>query len=453
VSDVEVLPIDLPTVLRLVNASNPTVALARARVDEAYGRLREAQVLWLPDLNYGPAYQRHDGRIQNSAGVVFDTSKSNLFVGGGTVLSLNTSEALFGPLIARRLVDAQAAASRAVSHSVQLEAALTYQDLLRVYGQFAINTDTLMRAEDLAHHAQEAAKQELARRPADVNRARSEVEIRRRERSDIEADLGVVSARLAQLLLLPPTVDLRPAEPTVLPVELVPACASLDELVAAGLLNRPELAESRALVAAALARWRQTRIGPLIPRVDFSYTGGMFGGGRNEFMGDFAARGDGTAQLVWVGHNLFAGDVARARVSRTQYNEANLHVVEVQAQVAAEVTAAAKLARSRKRSLDSAQEAVTQALAAWHKLRIAAYGLGDPRSKLLDTLEPLVALQTLAQARAAYLNEVVEYNKAQFRLYTAMGQPPIEALPGAQAMPLVEPTAPPPPALPPPGQP
>jgi outer membrane protein TolC len=286
-----------------------------------------------------------------------------------------------------------------------------------------------------------------------VNRARSEVEIRRRERIDIEADLGIVSARLAQLLLLPPTVDLRPAEPTVLPVELVPACAPLDELVAAGLLNRPELAESRALVAAALTRWRQSTVGPLIPRVDFSYTGGMFGGGRNEFMGDFAARGDGTAQLVWVGHNLFAGDVARARVSRTQYNEANLRVVEVQAQVAAEVTAAAKLVRARKRSLDSAREAVTQSLAAWQKLRIAAYGLGDPRSKLLDTLEPLVALQTLAQTRAAYLTEVVEYNKAQFRLYTAMGQPPVEALPTAQAIPLTLPTAPQPSALPSPGQP
>src|SRR5262245_16710740 len=32
------VPIDLPTALRLVNASNPTVALARARVEEAYAR-------------------------------------------------------------------------------------------------------------------------------------------------------------------------------------------------------------------------------------------------------------------------------------------------------------------------------------------------------------------------------------------------------------------------------
>src|SRR5262249_44533932 len=55
-SDVRSLPIDLPTVLRLADASNPTIALARERVREAYAHLREAEVLWLPNLQTGPAY-------------------------------------------------------------------------------------------------------------------------------------------------------------------------------------------------------------------------------------------------------------------------------------------------------------------------------------------------------------------------------------------------------------
>ena len=62
--EIQVLPIDLPTALRLVNASNPTIGVARARVREAYARLRQAQVLWLPNLESGPAYLRHDGILQ-----------------------------------------------------------------------------------------------------------------------------------------------------------------------------------------------------------------------------------------------------------------------------------------------------------------------------------------------------------------------------------------------------
>src|SRR5262249_17457166 len=155
------------------------------------------------------------------------------------------------------------------------------------------------------------------------------------------------SARLAQLLLLQPTVDLLPADPTAVPISLVPLHAAIDELVATGLLNRPELAESRALVAAALARWRQARGGPFLPRLDVSYLAGTFGGGINEDVSNFSGRGDGTAQAVWEFRNLGLGNVAEARLRRAQVNEANYRVIEVQAQVAAEVTAAIKLARTR----------------------------------------------------------------------------------------------------------
>ena len=51
--------------------------------------------------------------------------------------------------------------------------------------------------------------------------------------------------------------------------------------------------------------------------------------------------------------------------------------------------------------------------------------------------------QTLAQTRSQYLTQVIEYNKSQFRLYKALGQPPLEALPDAQAMPVEVPVAPP----------
>src|SRR6266849_3983847 len=142
-SDVRVLPIDLPTTLRLVDANNPTIALARERLNEAYAILRRAQVLLLPNLQTGPAYQRHDGLVQNSTGLVFPTSKWNFFEGGGASLSVETADALFAPRIGRRLLDAETGAAVGVANNVQLNAASRYLDLLAAYGALAINAETL----------------------------------------------------------------------------------------------------------------------------------------------------------------------------------------------------------------------------------------------------------------------------------------------------------------------
>src|SRR4051812_44360552 len=64
----ELLPIDLPTVLRLTDAANPTVAIARKRVEEAQALLEQTQLYWLPNLRAGAVYDRHDGQIQNTEG-------------------------------------------------------------------------------------------------------------------------------------------------------------------------------------------------------------------------------------------------------------------------------------------------------------------------------------------------------------------------------------------------
>jgi outer membrane protein TolC len=453
--DVQALTIDLPTALRLVNASNPTIALARERVREAQAALMAAQVLWLPNLQTGPAYVRHDGQIQNSRGDVFTTSKSNFFEGGGAVMSFQTSDALFAPLIARRLVAAQAAQAQAVTYSIQLDVALAYLDLLFAYGALAVNADSLGRAQYILDEADKANKSGFSRSPADVTRARGEVDLRRQQQIALETQTASASAHLAQLLLLQPSVDLHPADPAIVPITLVPLNTAIDELVATGLLNRPELAESRALVAAAIARWRQARIGPFLPRLDVSYFAGTFGGGIDSEVSNFSGRGDGAAEFVWEFRNLGLGNIAEARLYRSRVNQANYHVIEIQAQVAAEVTTAVKSAKIRERTLRSAQEAVQQALETWRRLKLAAFGMLTKGQGLVNTLEPVIAEQTLDNARVQYLVEVIEYNKAQFRLYQALGQPPLEALPQAVAAPPVTvPTAPqpyvpsPPPKIP-----
>ena len=207
------LNFDLATALRLANASNPTINLARERVREAYANLLQAQALWLPNLQAGPAYMRHDGLLQDTTGNVIPVNKWNLFAGGGAAMRLETSDALFAPLIARRLVQAHEAAALATQDNIQLEVAVGYLDLLRVYGALAINEDTLGRLEYLSRNADAADKQGLTRSKADPVRAQAQVSLTREERIDLEGQAALAAARLAQLLLLQPTVDLRPADP------------------------------------------------------------------------------------------------------------------------------------------------------------------------------------------------------------------------------------------------
>jgi len=130
-------------------------------------------------------------------------------------------------------------------------------------------------------------------------------------------------------------------------------------------------------------------------------------------------------------------------VNRIQVGEANLHVAEVQAQVADEVNTAVQIARARREVLDTAQDAVVQASETFRKLEILQKGrIGHVAAEGVDSLEPVIAVQTLAQARDQYLNAVIDYNRAQFQLFTAMGRPSLEALPKATVTPVEVPVVP-----------
>ena len=204
----EVMGIDLPTALRIADAGNPTIALARERAATAYAQLRQAQLLWLPDLIANPSYYRHDGNDQNSNGLVFKDNFSNVAAVGGGRLDVDTGNALFAPLIARRLAAAESAASRAVNNNTQLDVALAYLELLRAYAALAVNTDLLARGREVLRRTQEATNNGLAKTGAEINRALAEVLLRQQERIGIKGDVRVASSRLARLLLLQPTVAL-----------------------------------------------------------------------------------------------------------------------------------------------------------------------------------------------------------------------------------------------------
>ena len=74
----QTLPINLATALYLSNARPLVIAFAQASVEEAAARLQNAKVLWLPNLNVGTDYYRHDGTDQSTDGTMILDNKSAL---------------------------------------------------------------------------------------------------------------------------------------------------------------------------------------------------------------------------------------------------------------------------------------------------------------------------------------------------------------------------------------
>lgn len=451
--DPNVQPIDLATALRLADADNPAVNVARARIREAVAVQLQARVLWLPNLFIGgnpespwtqPMFYHHDGRITNSAGRVLSATRDSFFFPAGVTANFSPGEAFFAPLIARRGVRVAEASARATSLTVQREVAETYLDLLRAYGRLAILAETVANAEQFVRNAEAAEAALTGKTPADATRARAELFVRRQEQINLRGEALVISARLAELLLLPAALDLRPADVAIVPVTLVPLNCGLDRLVEVGLMNRPELAQYRELVQIALARKRQAAVQPFVPRVQMAYYGGTFGGGTNQSsqptadppalggtsdITHFGGRNDFYVQAAWEFRNLGLGDRAAVQQRQAQLEQAGLEFTGVQARVSAEVVAAAQEAIARGRTLQLAQDAVYQAYETFRRLKESSFGIGSGRR--FDPLEALTAEQALTQARTLYLDAVIGYDKAQFRLYAALGQPPLCALPAS----------------------
>ncbi len=455
--DPNVMPIDLIAVLRLTDANNPSISLARERVREAQAVLAQAQVLWLPNLWVGgnpqspnslPTYYGHFGEIQDTSGHILPAFRNAFTAPVGLGLYVDTGVAIFSPLVARRLTGAAAAQAQATSNSFQLEAALTYLDLLRIYNRLAILAETLTNAETMLHFAEAAERAGTGMTAADAPRALAEVMNRRQEQQELRRQALRVSARLAELLLLPPSLDLRPADPTVVPIRLIDPHTNLDDLIATGLLNRPELLRDRERVAAALTRRRQARLEPLLPSVSIFSSEALFGGGGSKaeppIETTFGNRIDVQAQAAWQIRNLGLGNRATVRERESQYAQASMTVAETGARVAAEVTTAAQDVRIFEDTIGISEAAVRAAAETYRRLERASFGLAGPNRRY-DPLEALTAVQGLNDTRARYLDLLIGYDQAQFRLFTALGQPPVQASPRTDAPAAANPAPPTPP--------
>lgn len=427
-------PIDLMTAMRLAGANHLQIALATERIREACARLEQAEVMWVPNLNLGVGYNRHDGPIQDTSGNVIDVSRQSLYFGGGAgvggspltggsggparfFVDLSTADVYFEPLAARQSVAVAQHARRVAENDNVLQVGLAYQELVRAQLQIDIAEEAIRNAEelvDLTEKFEEAGKG-LA---ADTQRARAELQQRRHQLAGAHERVAVNSAELVRLLRLDQSTQLIPVDPQPLPIELVETETPIELLIAQGLTRRPELAQHSARVAETMTRIEQEQWRPWLPHLHLGYAGGGFGGGRNNDLQNFGVRGDFDALAVWQVQNLGLGNRAIQHEKASQHRQANLQFEWIRDQVIAEVTQAYSRARYRKEQMEYAEQQVAVTADA---LPLNLKGIRDG---VIRPIEAQQAIAGLAAARSLYLASVIDFNQAQLELIRALGEPP-----------------------------
>lgn len=137
-------------------------------------------------------------------------------------------------------------------------------------------------------------------------------------------------------------------------------------------------------------------------------------------------RGDVDVQLLWQLNNLGFGNAGLVNQRQAENRQAMVELSRIEDRVAAEVAQAyaqaleaGKRVEVAERGLRSATLSADKNLAALSQTK----GVGNQQVLLVRPQEVVAAIQDLAQAYNDYYGAVADANRAQFRLYHALGQP------------------------------
>jgi outer membrane protein TolC len=423
------LPLDLPTALGLTQAQNPRIAFTQAQIAQAYAQNRAARVMWLPSLQAGMNYNKHEGRIQDVIGSNIETSRGAMYGGlgasavgaaspaiPGLYMQFHTTDAIFERQITGFALNARQSQSAAVTNDQLLETAVGYLTLLDALQRKAIAIETLQHGEVLVNLTADFARSGAGNQ-ADADRASAAAALLRNELVRSDEAITVASARVAQQLSADPAILIAPQEPTVVPIELMPPDMGEADLVATGLTNRPELAANRALVNEAVSRMQREKHAPWLPSIVLGMSYGEFGAARGSGSWRPGDRLDLDAVAWWELRNLGFGEAAARANASAQIQQARMREVETMDLVAREVVEAHAQVAARRRMIAVAEEGIKSAQQSYDR------NLERIRNAQGLPIEVLQSIQALDAARREYLRSVTDFNQAQFRLQRAMGWP------------------------------
>jgi outer membrane protein TolC len=192
---------------------------------------------------------------------------------------------------------------------------------------------------------------------------------------------------------------------------------------------------------------------PFSPNVITGFSAGGFGGGSNLVssppgfvngsgvlttgprFGNVETRSDIDVVVYWTFRNMGVGNLALVRAADSRVRQMRFREVEVLNLVRAEVAESKARADARLLQIDAAEKAVRSSRAAYTEdLTRIKGGEGLP-------LEVVDSLRLSARSQYEYLDAILDYNRAQFQLWVALGRPPADSLARAIPADLVPPPA------------
>jgi len=468
------LPINLATALRLADARPLVVVAAQASAWMSEADLQKAKVLWVPSLNLGFDYIRHDGYGpdfnrginiptgenalgQNSPGSFGKPLNNNInifFAGGGMTFTPSTpnyfyqptpagpllpspqmqalTDMIFEPLRARQSLNAARWDIQGAKNDALLMTAQAYFNVHKYRGQYAVAIDAVQRGRGLV--ADIAALSRDLVSAVEIDRARNLLADLEQNAVFARQNWRMASAALTQILRLDPRAVVEPLESDHLQITLIDPQRSLDDLIPIGLTNRPELAKHQALVQATLVAIRREKLRPILPSVLFNgfetpyelLQATAYGEGSGGKMNLWSFRDDITPQVLWTPENMGLGNLADIKEQRGMASAMIVKLFQIQDSVAGDVTRAqADLQSAAARVVQSERE-VRGALVNYNG---NVEGLRQTKrfenvlQQIFRPQEVVFALQLLMTAYDNYVTTVAEYNTAQFELFHALGYP------------------------------
>jgi len=213
-------PIDLPTALRLANAQNLDIQIARQRLEEAKANQQGAVEQFFPWLSAGASYRRHEGRIQAVDGTMFDADKQSYTVGPTVAAQIVIGDAIYKSLAAKQQLAAAGHAVESQRQDSTLAAAQGYYDLAKALSLVGVIKEALRISRDYQKQLHDAVAAGIAFKGDEL---RVQVQTERYQvalRQTLEQQ-RLAAAHLAVTLHLDSSTELVPQSADLVPLALV----------------------------------------------------------------------------------------------------------------------------------------------------------------------------------------------------------------------------------------